>query len=149
VPIANVQTLDEILEQSMSRTSFTLVMLAIASAVALLIGAVGLYGVIAYGVSQRIREIGVRMAMGAQRRDVSGLFLRQAAALSAIGVAVGLAAAFVLTRWMSSLLFEVSPVDGVTYGVVSVVLVAVALTASYLPARRASAIDPTRALHWE
>jgi ABC-type antimicrobial peptide transport system permease subunit len=148
-PIANVRTLKEILDDSMSRTSFTLVMLGIASAVALLIGAVGLYGVISYGVTQRTREIGVRMALGARASEVRAMFLRRAAILSAIGVAVGLAAAFGLTRLMSSLLFEVSPVDPPTYALVSLVLVGVALLASYLPARRASSIDPTTALHWE
>ncbi|MGH9320024.1 MAG: FtsX-like permease family protein, partial [Vicinamibacteria bacterium] len=149
VPIANVQTLQEILEESMSRTSFTLVMLVIASAVALLIGAVGLYGVISYGVTQRTREIGVRMALGAETADVSGMFLRHAAFLSGIGIAVGLAGAFGLTRLMSTLLFNVSPVDPMTYGVVSVLLIVIALVASYIPARRASGIDPTEALRWE
>ena len=149
VPIANVQMLDEILDESMSRTSFTLVMLVIASGMALLIGAVGLYGVISYGVTQRTREIGVRMALGARTSDVSGMFLRHAALLSGIGIAVGLVGAFGLTQLMSSLLFDVSPVDPLTYGLVSVVLVATALLASYIPARRASVIDPTRALHWE
>ncbi len=149
VPIANVQMLDEILDESMSRTSFTVVMLVIASGMALLIGAVGLYGVISYGVTQRTREIGVRVALGARTSDVSRMFLRHAALLSGIGIAVGLAGAFGLTRLMSSLLFEVSPADPLTYGLVSVVLVATALLASYVPARRASVIDPTRALHWE
>jgi predicted permease len=149
VPIANVQILDEILAESMNRTSFTLIMLGIASGVALLIGAVGLYGVISYGVSQRTREIGVRMALGAQRSDVSGLFLRHAVMLAAIGIAVGLAGALLLTRSMSSLLFNVSPVDPWTYALVSAMLVGVALLASYVPARRAAAINPTRALHWE
>ena len=149
LPIANVQTLEEILEESMSRTSFTLVMLVIASAVALLIGAVGLYGVISYGVTQRTREIGVRMALGAKTADVSGMFLRHAALLSGIGIAVGLGGAFGLTRLMSTLLFSVSAVDPMTYGLVSVLLVATALLASYIPARRASGIDPTKALHWE
>jgi ABC-type antimicrobial peptide transport system permease subunit len=133
----------------MSRTSFTLVMLAIASAVALLIGAVGLYGVISYGVTQRTREIGVRMALGARRWDVSAMFLRRAALLSGIGIALGLAAAFGLTRLMSSLLFDVSPVDPLTYFFVSIVLAGVALLSSYIPARRASAVAPTEALHWE
>jgi predicted permease len=149
VPIANVRTLQEILDESMSRTSFTLVMLSIASAVALLIGAVGLYGVISYGVTQRTREIGVRMALGASASDVSRMFLRHAALLSGIGIAVGLAGAFGLTRLMSSLLFDVSPADPMTYGLVSVLLVGIALVASYVPARRASGIDPTEALHWE
>jgi predicted permease len=149
VPIADVQTLEEILDESMSRTSFTLVMLAIASAMALLIGAVGLYGVISYGVTQRTREIGVRMALGARTRDVSAMFLRHAAILSGIGIAIGLAASFGLTRLMSSLLFDVSPVDPLTYGLVSIVLAGVALLSSYIPARRASVIAPTEALHWE
>jgi putative ABC transport system permease protein len=149
LPVANVQTLEEVLDQSMSRTSFTLVLLSIASAVALLIGAVGLYGVISYGVTQRTREIGVRVALGAGTSDVSWLFLRHAAMLAGVGVAVGLAAALGLTRLMSSLLFNVSPVDPVTYGLVSLVLVAIALLASYLPARRAAGIHPTEALHWE
>ncbi len=149
MPLANVWTLAEILDESMNRTSFTLIMLAIASAVALLIGAVGLYGVISYGVSQRTREIGVRMALGAQKNDVSNLFLRHAAVLATVGIAIGLGFAFLLTRWMSALLFNVSPVDPTTYGLVSVVLVSVALLASYLPARRAATINPTRALHWE
>ncbi|HXV59745.1 MAG TPA: FtsX-like permease family protein, partial [Vicinamibacteria bacterium] len=148
-PLANVQTLEEILYQSMSRTSFTLVMLVIASAVALLIGAVGLYGVISYGVTQRTREIGVRMALGAETHKVSGLFLRQAATLSAIGVAVGITSAFGLTRLLSTLLFSVSPVDPLTYGLVSLLLVGIALSASYLPARRAASVDPIEALRWE
>ncbi len=109
VPIANVQMLDEILDESMSRTSFTLVMLVIASGVALLIGAVGLYGVISYGVTQRTREIGVRMALGARTSDVSGMFLRHAALLSGIGIAVGLVGAFGLTQLMSSLLVQREP----------------------------------------
>ncbi len=149
VPIANVQTLDQILDQSMSRTSFTLVMLVIAAAVALLIGAVGLYGVISYGVTQRTREIGVRVALGARTADVSWMFLRHATLLAGIGIAVGLGAAFGLTRAMSSLLFNVSPVDPLTYALVSLVLVGIALLASYVPARRAAHIHPTEALHWE
>jgi putative ABC transport system permease protein len=149
VPVANVQMLDEILAKSMSRTSFTLVMLVIASAVALLIGAVGLYGVISYGVTQRTREIGVRVALGARTADVSWMFLRHAALLAGIGIVVGLGAAFGLTRAMSSLLFNVSPVDPLTYALVSLVLVGIALVASYVPARRAARIDPTEALHWE
>ena len=144
-----MRTLEEILDDSMSRTAFTLVLLVIASAVALLIGAVGLYGVISYGVTQRTREIGVRMALGARASEVGAMFLRHAAFLSAIGIVVGLAAALGLTRLMSSLLFNVSAADPLTYILVSAVLVAIALLASYIPARRASGIDPTKALHWE
>jgi predicted permease len=149
VPIASVRTLEDILESSMSRTSFTLVVLLIAAAFALLIGSVGLYGVISYGVTQRTREIGVRMALGARKTDVSAMFLRHAALLSGLGIAVGLAGAVGLTRVMSALLFHVSPVDPVTYGLVSLVLVGTALLASYVPARCASGIDPTEALRWE
>jgi len=148
-PVANVRTLEEIRDDSMSRTSFTLVMLVIASTVALLIGAVGLYGVISYGVTQRTREIGVRMALGAKTGDVSRMFLSQAARVSLIGVLVGIGAAIGLTRLMSSLLFQVSATDPWTYGTVSIALVSVALVAAYLPARRASGVDPNEALRWE
>jgi predicted permease len=149
LPLANVRTMQEILDDSMARTSFTLVMLGIAAGVALVLGAVGIYGVISYSVSQRTREIGVRMALGAARRDVNRLVLREGLPLIAAGLAFGLAAAFGLTRLMSALLFGVSPVDPVTFAGVSVALAAVALVASYLPARRASSMDPTEALRWE
>lgn len=149
VPVATVRTLDAILDDSMRRTAFTLVMLVIAAAVALAIGVVGLYGVISYGVTQRTREIGVRMALGARRAAVVGLFMRQAAWTSFLGVVVGVAVALGLTRLMSSMLFGVSPTDPLTYGIVPVVLIGVALGAAYLPARRASGIAPTVALRWE
>ncbi len=149
LPLANVRTLAEILEDSMARTSFTLVMLGIASGVALLLGAVGIYGVISYSVSQRTREIGVRMALGAARRDVNRLVLKEGVPLIVAGLALGLVGAFGLTRLMASLLFGVSPVDPVTFASVAVTLAAIALLASYLPARRASGLDPTEALRWE
>jgi ABC-type antimicrobial peptide transport system permease subunit len=149
LPLANVRTMQEILENSMARTSFTLTMLGIAAIVALVLGAVGIYGVISYSVAQRTREIGVRMALGAARSDVNRLVLGEGVPLIAAGVAVGLLAAFGLTRLMSSLLFGVSPVDPMTFASVSLALGAVALVASYLPARRASSLDPTEALRWE
>ena len=149
LPLANVRTLEEILENSMARTSFTLVMLAIASGVALVLGAVGIYGVISYSVSQRTREIGVRMALGAARRDVNRLVLREGVPLILMGLALGLVAALGLTRLMAALLFGVSPIDPVTFASVSVTLAAIALLASYLPARRAAGMDPTEALRWE
>jgi ABC-type antimicrobial peptide transport system permease subunit len=149
LPLANVRALEEILENSMARTSFTLVMLGIASAAAILLGAVGIYGVISYSVSQRTREIGVRMALGAERRDVSRLVLGEGLPLIAAGLALGVGAAFGLTRLMSSLLFGVSPVDPLTFASVAATLLAIALLASYLPARRASGLDPTVALRWE
>ncbi|HEY7697729.1 MAG TPA: FtsX-like permease family protein, partial [Vicinamibacteria bacterium] len=121
----------------------------IASAVALILGAVGIYGVISYSVSQRTREIGVRMALGAARRDVNRLVLSEGLPLILAGLALGLLAAFGLTRLMSSLLFGVSPIDPITFASVAATLAAIALVASYLPARRASGLDPTEALRWE
>ena len=149
LPLANVQTLEEILEDSMARTSFTLIMLGIASGVALLLGVVGIYGVISYAVSQRTREIGIRMAIGARQADVSRLFVRHGLILTTVGIGVGVAAALGLTRLMSALLFGVSPLDPLTYIAVAVTLASVAFLASYLPARRASSIDPVEALRWE
>jgi predicted permease len=149
LPLANVQTMEAIVSRSMSRTSFTLVMLAIAAGVALVLGAVGIYGVTSYVVSQRTREIGVRMALGAQRGDVSRMVVVQGLALTGVGVAVGLAAAFLLTRAMSAILFGVSPVDPLTYGAVAGALTTVAVLASYLPARRAASVDPAVALKFD
>jgi ABC-type antimicrobial peptide transport system permease subunit len=133
----------------MAQTSFALVMLAIAAAVALLLGIVGIYGVISYVATQRTREIGIRMALGAAARDVSRLFVRQGLVLTAVGVVLGLVAAAALTRAMTALLFGVSALDPLTYGGVALGLAFVALAATYLPARRASRVDPAAALRWE
>ena len=149
LPLANVRTLDEIVAKSMARTSFTLVMLAIAGTMALLLGAAGIYGVMSYAVSQRTREIGIRMALGAERRAVTRMFVRHGLELAAIGVACGLAAALALTRLMTSLLFEVSPIDPLTYVAVCAALAATALVASYLPALRATLVNPVTALRAE
>jgi predicted permease len=149
LPVADVRTLNDILDQSMARTSFTLVMLLIAAGVALALGVVGIYGVISYIVSQRTREIGVRMALGADRRDVRRMVLRQGMILAGIGVVIGLAAAVGLTRVMSALLYGVEATDPLTLGVVAALLVAVAFGASYLPALRASRTDPQVALRFE
>ena len=119
-------------------------MLAIASGVALALGVIGIYGVISYAVSQRTREVGVRTALGARRADVSRLVLRDGAKLTAFGVALGVVAAFFLTRLMSSLLFGVDARDITTSGVVALFLAAVSLLASYLPARRAASVPPRR-----
>jgi ABC-type antimicrobial peptide transport system permease subunit len=124
-------------------------MLSIAAGVALLLGIVGIYGVISYVATQRTREIGIRIALGAARRDVSRLFLRHGLVLAGIGIAAGIAAAAGLTRVMAALLFGVSAFDPVTYAVVSVGLGATALVASYLPAARAARVDPAVALRWE
>ena len=121
-------------------------MLAIAATVALILGSVGIYGVIAYIASQRTREIGIRMALGAQLRDVRGMFLRHGLRLTAIGIALGIGVSLGLTRVMSTLLFGVRPTDLATYVAVSCALAAVALLATYLPARRASRVDPIVAL---
>jgi hypothetical protein len=146
LPVASMTTVAEIQARSMAQTSFALVMLGIAAVVALLISMVGIYGVIAYAANQRTREIGVRMALGAQVGDVRRMFLRQGLVLTAAGIAIGLAAAFALTRVISGFLFGVGPLDPVTYAAVAAGLGGVALFAAYLPARRASRIDPLAAL---
>jgi predicted permease len=146
LPLSNTQTLKEIRARSMAQTSFALVMLSIAASVAILIGVVGIYGVIAYAASQRTREIGLRMALGAQLGDVRRMFLRQGLVLTSIGIALGIGVAAILTRVMSAFLFGVGPLDLVTYAAVSATLAAAALLATYLPARRASLIDPIVAL---
>ncbi len=149
VPVANVRTLEQIYRKSMARTSFTLVMLAIAAAMALLLGVIGIYGVIAYSVAQRTREIGIRMALGAERQQMTAMFVGHGVRLTGIGVVIGLVAAFALTRLMSSLLFGVSAMDPLTYFSVALGLLAAAALASYLPSRRAAGIDPAVALRVE
>jgi len=149
LPIADVRTVKEIYDRSMVRTSFTLVMLTIAAGMALLLGVVGIYGVISYSVSQRTREIGIRMALGAPQQTVQQMFVRHGLLLAGIGLICGIAAALSLTRLMSALLFDVSPLDPVTYGAVSLVLFAAAFLASYIPAHRATAIAPLDALRAE
>jgi predicted permease len=149
LPLADPNTLGELYTKSMARTSFTLVMLCVAGSMALLLGIVGIYGVISYSVSQRTREIGIRMALGAQRQKVTAMFLRQGLWLTGIGVAIGLTSAFLTMRLMSSLLFNVSPLDPWTYIVTSLSVVAVAWLACYLPSRKAAAVDPTLALRAE
>ncbi len=149
LPLASVRTMQEVYSRSLARTSFTLVMLAIAGAMALLLGVAGVYGVISYSVSQRTREIGIRIALGAQRDEVTRLFVGHGLRLAAIGVACGLTVAFALTRLMSSLLFDVRATDPLTYGLVSVGLATAAVLASYVPAVQASAVDPVVALRAE
>jgi predicted permease len=149
LPLSDVRTMDEMYRRSMARTSFTLVMLGLAGGMALLLGVVGLYGVIAYSVSQRRREIGIRLALGAQDGEVTGMFVRHALLLTGVGVVCGLAAAPALTRLMSSLLFGVRSVDPLTYAGVSIGLVATAALAAYLPARHAAAVNPAESLRAE
>jgi len=146
LPLSEVRTLREVYDQSMARTSFTLVMLGIAGGMALLLGIVGIYGVLAYAVVQRQREVGIRLALGAQPSAVKGMFVYRGMILSAVGIALGVAVAAGLTRWMSSLLFGVTPVDTATFAAAAGVLVVAALAASYFPARRAAAVDPVETL---
>jgi putative ABC transport system permease protein len=149
LPVFLVRTLKDVYDASMARTSFTLVLLLIAGVMALVLGVVGIYGVIAYAVTQRTREIGIRMALGAQPAGLQGMFVRQGLLLVGLGAALGLAAATGLTRLMSSLLFKTTALDPVTYAAVSGLLILAAALASYLPARRASTVDPVEALRTE
>jgi predicted permease len=149
LPLASVRTMQEIYDRSMARTSFTLVMLAIAGAMALILGIVGMSGVISYAVSQRRREIGIRLALGAQQGELKSMFVRQGLVLAGIGVAIGLAAAAGLTRSMASLLYGIGPFDPTTYVAVPLLLLTAAVLATYLPARRVARVDPVEALKAE
>jgi ABC-type antimicrobial peptide transport system permease subunit len=146
LPLAGVQTFGDLYQRSMARTSLTLVLLATTAAMALLLGLVGIYGVVSYALSQRTREIGIRMALGAQTAQLKGMLMRQVLLLAAIGVALGLGGAAALTRLMRSLLFGVAASDPVTYAVMAAALFATAALAGWLPARRVTCIEPMRAL---
>jgi predicted permease len=146
LPVANVRTAAEVYNRALARTSFTLVMLAIAGTMALLLGVVGIYGVISFSISQRTREIGIRMALGAQQQTVRGMFLQQGLWLVGMGIVAGLAAAVPLARLMSALLFGVSSLDPATYGAVSFLLISAALLATYLPTLKATRVEPVEAL---
>jgi putative ABC transport system permease protein len=149
LPLALVRTLQDVYDRSMARTTFALVMLAIAGGMALLLGLIGIYGVISYAVSQRTREIGIRMALGVDHKEVKRMFVRHGLVLAGIGIVIGVGVAAGVTRLMASLLFHVSPLDGLTYLAVSLVLATAAVLASYLPARRAAGLDPVEALRAE
>jgi predicted permease len=146
LPLGKVQTLNEIQAHSMAQTSFAMVMLAIAASVALLLALVGVYGVVSYIAAERTYEVGIRMALGAQSRDVRALFLRHGLALTLAGLVLGIGAAMLVTPIMSALLYGVAPTDPVTYAGVAILLGAVTLLATYLPARRASRLQPIIAL---
>jgi predicted permease len=149
LPLAKVRTLGDLYDRSMARTSFTLVLLAIAASMALLLGVIGIYGVLSYAVSQRRREIGIRLALGAQTRAIRALFVRRGLIVAGTGVAIGLVGAAAFTRLMESLLFGISPLDPITFAAMSVVLAAVAALACYLPTRRAVAVDPVETMRAE
>jgi putative ABC transport system permease protein len=148
-PIHNVRTITEIRDNSLASERLNMSVLGVFALVAMSLSVVGLYGVLAYSVAQRRREIGVRTALGAQPRDVLRLVLGQGMRLTALGILLGIVAAFWLTRWLSSLLFEITPHDPATFSAVSLLLLAVALTACWIPARRAARIDPIQALREE
>ena len=146
LPVAAPRTMQEIYSKSLARTSFTLLMLGIAAAMALALGIIGIYGVISYAVSQRTREIGIRMALGAQKGELRMMFMRSALALTGIGIAIGLGAAFAVSRLMRSLLVGVSPLDPLSFAAVPLILAVAAVLASFLPASRATAVNPVDAL---
>jgi putative ABC transport system permease protein len=148
-PMAGVATMEQLVSDSYSRSRFTMIVLAIFAAVALLLAAVGIYGVIAFTVAQRTNEIGIRVAMGAQRGDVLRLVLGQGGRLIFLGVALGVVAGLLITRLMSGLLFGISATDPSTFAGVALLLAAVALLACYMPARRATHVDPLIALRYE
>jgi len=133
----------------MAQTAFALAMLAIAGGMALLLGVIGVYGVIAYTVEQRRREVGIRMALGAPAAAVQRMFLRRGLWLAGVGITLGLAAAAAFSRLMSSLLFGVTPFDPATYGATATALLAAAMAATYIPARRAASVDPVDTLRGE
>jgi predicted permease len=146
LPLAQVRTLDDVYRRSMARTSFTLVLLGIAGMMALALAVIGVYGVLAYAVGQRRREVGIRVALGAQPNQVTGLFLRRGISLACVGGVIGVAAAMGLSRWISSLLFGVTALDPVTYVASALIVSAAALIASYIPARRALSVNPMESL---
>ena len=147
--VANVKTMDEVVSDSVAQRRLTMLLLTVFAGTALLLAAVGIYGVIAYSVTERTQEIGIRMALGAQRGAVLRMVIKQALLLAVTGIAVGGGGALLLTRLMEGLLFEVKPADPLTFGVVSAILTAVALLASYIPGRRATQVDPVVALRAE
>jgi putative ABC transport system permease protein len=149
IPVTKLRTMNEVMAASLAAQRFNMTLMGIFAAVALVLAAIGIYGVISYSVTQRTHEIGIRMALGAETGDVLSIVLRQGLQLAGIGVAVGIGAAFVLTRLMSSLLFGVSTTDPVVFVTISLILTGVALGATFIPARRATKVDPMIALRYE
>ena len=148
-PVSNLRSMDEIVSEAVARQRFSMLLLGIFAALAMVLAAVGIYGVMSYSIAQRTREIGLRIALGAQKSDVLKMILRQGLRFVAAGLAIGLAASFALTRVMASLLFGISATDPATFAAISLVLIAVALLASYIPAVRAMKIDPMLALRYQ
>lgn len=149
VPVSDIRSMSDVIARSTNERRLTMVLLMIFSVVALVLASVGIYGVISYSVTQRTQEIGIRMALGAQRRDLLRMVVGNALLLASFGIALGAAGAFVLTRLMTKLLFSVEPQDPTTFTAVVVLLVLVAAFASYIPGRRATRVDPVVALRAE
>jgi putative ABC transport system permease protein len=149
VPLAQMKTMEDVLSHSVTDWRFRTILLGFFGTLALFIAAIGIYGVISYSVAQRTHEIGIRIALGARRADVLGLVLGQGLKLTLVGVGIGLAVALALMHLLSSLLYGVEPSDPLTFVAASVVLSALALLASYIPARRATKVDPMVALRYE
>jgi putative ABC transport system permease protein len=148
-PVSNVSALDKLVSNSVAQQQFSMTLLGVFAAVALALSAVGIYGVLSYAVTQRVHEIGIRMALGAGRRDVLRLVVGQGMRLAAAGVGIGLVGALALTRLMSTMLFGVSATDPLTFGSIALLLVVIALLACWIPARRAARVDPMIALRYE
>jgi len=149
MPISRVQTMEEVRSSAVAQQQFTLLLLGLSAGLALVLASVGLYGVTAYATALRTREIGIRMALGAQRRDVMSLVLFDGAALGFVGVGIGIVAALLLTRLMTVLLYGVRANDPLAFGAVAMLLSVVILVACYIPARRAMRMDPMMALRYE
>jgi len=148
-PISDVRTMDDRIGRSLTGRRFNMILFALFASLALTLAGIGIYGIVAYSVSERTHEIGVRLALGAQRRDVLAMIVGRGMVMTAIGTAVGLVSGLAVTRVMSSLLFGVSATDPATFALITAVLAAVALVACYIPARRATRVDPMRALRIE
>jgi putative ABC transport system permease protein len=147
--VSNLRTMEEVLSWSLARRQFNMLVVSVFAGLALLLSAVGIYGVVSYSVQQRTHEIGIRMALGAQARDALWLIISQGLALTLIGVTIGLVAAIALTRLMKTLLFGVSATDPLTFATIALLLTFVALLACWIPARRAAKVDPMTSLRSE
>jgi ABC-type antimicrobial peptide transport system permease subunit len=149
LPLSDVRMMDDVMERAQARPRFLTLLLSLFSVTALAIATVGIYGVVSYSVARRTKEFGLRMVLGAQGGDVLGLVMKQGAGMVVVGLVAGLVVAFALTRLMASLLFGVAPTDLATFASVTVVLAGVALAACYVPARRATRVDPMQTLRYE